>query len=207
MTFIGEGAFEDCGFTSITIPERVTTISNHAFERCSELSSITITNGVTSIGDYAFGGCYKLTSISIPNNVTIIGKGAFNSTPLTSVTIGSNVSSIGNYAFVCYNTFAEFCSYLKSIVSLNPTPPILGGNTFASYNKTILKVPVGSKEVYQNAEEWKNFMNIEEFDPTSIQIIILDKDIKSPVYDLNGRRLNESNTSINIIGGKKVMKH
>jgi hypothetical protein len=50
-------------------------------------------------------------------------------------------------------------------------------------------------------------MNIEEFDPTAIQNITLDKDVKSPVYDLNGRKLKKPGKGINIIDGKKVLKH
>ena len=62
-------------------------------------------------------------------------------------------------------------------------------------------------ESYINAGYANYFGNIVEFDPSGIQGITLDKSIKSPVYDLNGRRLQEPAKGINIIGGKKVMKH
>ena len=42
-------------------------------------------------------------------------------------------------------------------------------------------------------------------EPTSIQSIILDKETKAPVYDLNGRKIKEPNKGINIVGGKKLL--
>ena len=68
-----------------------------------------------------------------------------------------------------------------------------------------LQVPEGSKTNYQNAEYWKKFINIEEIDPTGIHTITLDNDKRTPVYDLNGRRLESPQKGINIIGGKKVV--
>jgi hypothetical protein len=42
------------------------------------LSSITIPNSVTSIENHAFAWCDNLASITIPKSVTSIGDGAFN---------------------------------------------------------------------------------------------------------------------------------
>ena len=55
----------------------VTSIGDHAFFMCSDLTSIEIPNTVTSIGDYAFSMCSNLESIEIPNSVTSIGDYAF----------------------------------------------------------------------------------------------------------------------------------
>jgi hypothetical protein len=71
---------------------------------------------------------------------------------LTSVTIGNSVTSIGQYAF-------SGCYSLTSVTSLNPIPPEIDFETYSSYSAT-LQVPTGSKTVYQNANYWKNFMNI-----------------------------------------------
>ena len=76
---IAVDAFYGCSsLTSITIPNRVTSIGDGSFSQCSGLTSITIPNSVTSIGDYAFSGCSGLTSITFPNSVTSIGYGAFS---------------------------------------------------------------------------------------------------------------------------------
>ena len=132
VTAIGIYAFKSCSFSSITIPNSVTTINNYAFQLCSNLPSLTIPNLVTFIGDNAFENCNNLTSINIPNSVTFIGEGALGScsklssinipnsvttialgtfskcTLLSSVKIGKSVTTIGQYAF-------ELCSNLKSI--------------------------------------------------------------------------------------------
>ena len=108
---IGDYAFYNCSsnFTSVTIPEGVTSIGDYAFKGCSSLTSITIPEGVTSIGECAFYGCSSLTSITIPEGVTSIGECAFyGCSSLTSITIPEGVTSIEWYAF-------EDCCSLISI--------------------------------------------------------------------------------------------
>ncbi len=191
------------GCKNTAIPNSVTSIGNYAFYGCSGLASVKIPNSVMSIGNYAFCSCSGLNSVVVPNSVTTIGNYAFCScSNLSYVTIGERVNRIEKFAF---------CSTqkLKSIKLLCSTPPTLSDYpfpTFESYTAT-LEVPIGSKDSYQNAEIWKKFMNIEEFDPTGVQSITLDKDIKASVYDLNGRRLTAPTKGINIIGGKKILNH
>jgi hypothetical protein len=58
-------AFIDCAsFTSVILPNSVTSIGFHAFLRCTSLASINIPNGVVSIGDSAFSDCTSLTSVT-----------------------------------------------------------------------------------------------------------------------------------------------
>ena len=46
-----------------TIPDKVASIGDRAFEGCNGLKSVTIPEGVTSIGEYAFCRCNSLTSV------------------------------------------------------------------------------------------------------------------------------------------------
>ena len=55
----------------------VTSIGDHAFAGCGELTSVVIPDGMTSIGSLAFSQCHKLTSVTIPNSITSIGNYAF----------------------------------------------------------------------------------------------------------------------------------
>ena len=101
VTSIGDHAFWHCSdLTSVTIPNSVKSINTAAFLYCSGLTSITIPNSVTSIGNAAFHSCSGLTSVTIGSSVTSIDKYAFAyCSGLTSVTIGSSVNSIGECAF------------------------------------------------------------------------------------------------------------
>ena len=174
--------------TSVTIPNSVTGIWYAAFDSCSGLTSATIGNSVAIIGYEAFSGCSGLTSIEIPNSVTGIGSSAFSGcSGLTSVTIGNSVTIIGDWAF--YN-----CSGLKSINIPNTVEEIREHafihcsaleDVFVSWSKPLavptnlfdknpsgkilvaLHVPIGKTKIYQNADVWCNFYDIQEWDPST----------------------------------------
>ena len=146
----------ESNLTSISIPNSVTSIGNNAFLDCIGLTSITIPNSVTTIEFSTFYNCSGLTSITIPNSVTYIKDRAFgNCSGLTSLTIGNSVTEID------YNAFGN-CSGLTSITSLAETPPSLGVLVFDYVNKSIpLYVPEASIPLYQAAEGWQDFYNIQ----------------------------------------------
>ena len=73
----------------VSIPNGVTTISDHAFSG-KQLTNVTIPDSVTSIGYQAFLD-NQLTGVTIPDNVTSIGGNAFYRNQLTSIIIGANV--------------------------------------------------------------------------------------------------------------------
>ena len=54
----------------IVIEEGVTTIGNHAFVQCSNLTSVSLPNTLTAISYLAFGHCTGLPSLTIPSSVT-----------------------------------------------------------------------------------------------------------------------------------------
>ena len=181
-----------------------------------------IPNAITTIKSYAFFGHSTLTSISIPNTITTIGQNAFYKCGLSSITIPNSVNTISDFAFYCCDNLSSivlgeglkslgWSSFdspnIKTITLLGTVPPQVHSlGAFRNYYAT-LYVPTGTKDAYQNADEWDKFWNIIEFDPSGIQNITFGKNANLPVYDLNGRRLQEPANGINIIGGKKVMKH
>lgn len=74
---IGYRAFGNTKAKSITIPEGVTTIDNHAFAGCESLERIVLPESLTSIGEGAFSACYALKEISLPKNLEVIGDRCF----------------------------------------------------------------------------------------------------------------------------------
>ena len=161
---IGENAFMDCsGFTgSLTIGNSVTSIGRGAFSRCSGFTgSLTIGNSVTTIGRWAFEQCRGFTgSLTIPNSVATIGPYAFSECrALESVTIPNSVTSIGQQAF-------SWCFGLRDIYTKiqKPLEVPLGGNVFWDVNKStcVLHVPAGTLGDYKVADQWKDFIHIQE---------------------------------------------
>ena len=135
VTSIRPGAFSNCGLTSITIPNSVTSIGDEAFCQCYDLTSITIPNSVTSIGPSTFYYCSGLISITIPNSVTSIGTYAFSGcSGLSSITIPNSVTSIGNWAF-------SECSGLTSITIPNSVTSIGIGVFFDCHGLISITIP------------------------------------------------------------------
>ena len=187
VTLIGHGAFSYCsGLTSVTIPDSVTSISYEAFKGCSGLTKVSIPNSVIWIGDFAFQNCSSLTKVTwnarlcadfssasstpfydISANIKnfIFGEGVekipaylcYGMSKLTNMTIPNSVTSIGREAF-------SGCSGLNNIYSLidNPNNVTLGSSVFYNVNKSncTLTVPVASYDLYKNANQWKDFLNI-----------------------------------------------
>ena len=97
---IGEGAFEQCGMTEITIPKSVKKIGVATFFDCRQLRAITLNGGLVSIGREAFFGCRKLEKIIIKNGVASIFDNMFKECEsLLSLSIPSSVSYIGSSSF------------------------------------------------------------------------------------------------------------
>lgn len=174
VTSIRYKTFWGCsGLTSVIIPNSVTSIGFEAFQGCSGLASVTIPNSVKSIGDCAFQGCSSLTFIILPNSVTSIGCQAFQDCrSLTSVTIPNSVTSIGGYAF-------GGCDRMMEVYAIGETPARASGGKDVSFttiyqdecgNKqyATLHVPAGCILAYQQAEGWKEFKNIVEWDVMGI---------------------------------------
>ena len=72
---------------------------------------------------------------------------------------------------------------LKSIVSYALVPPGLSEMSNTQYMNVQVKVPYEALEVYQQADVWKNFWNLEGFDPNAVdaEMIYLNTD-KAELY-------------------------
>jgi len=169
VTSIGDGAFVECNnLTTVVVPEMVNSISYCSFSGSSAVVSVDSGNSnYTNVDGVLFNKNQTILlhcpitrtgSYSIPNTVTSItdfGK----CVGLTSIIIPESVTTIGGS---CFN----YCSGLTSITVKSSTPVELSPfvSVFYKIDKKSCKlyVPVGSKSLYQAANQWKYFENIIE---------------------------------------------
>lgn len=149
--FTFSGCFQLSG--NITIPEGVTTISDHAFT-ATNISSITWPTTVTTIGGLAFSSCSNLASVTIPNSVTLIEGGAFHNCYKTeTINVPSTVSfsdySYGGMSYPASTTFqlVKNINYTGSLVDSNNTYGVgaWGARTLNGY--------IENGYVYRNASK------------------------------------------------------
>ncbi|EAX94932.1 surface antigen BspA-like [Trichomonas vaginalis G3] len=100
---ISYAAFISAEFSSIIIPDSVTSIGAFAFADTKKLTQITLPKSIKTILSACFAES-SLTSITIPDNVITINENAFrNCNSLTSIELPENISSIGGGAFPISN--------------------------------------------------------------------------------------------------------
>lgn len=119
ISSIGQHAFAYCvEITSIKIPSRVTNLEKYVFSECKKLGKVTFQEGLTSIGEHAFYGCKELKSISLPDSLTEVKDGAFTFASLETIDWPENLTTVGSLAF--YNTLVSIQGALspKSIKTI-----------------------------------------------------------------------------------------
>lgn len=93
----------------VSLPNGVTIIGAHAFERCGSLLSMMLPNSVTEIGESAFNYCTSLNGINIPDGVARIERETFFATGISCLRLPPNLVSIGESAF----NGCEFLTQIK----------------------------------------------------------------------------------------------
>ena len=199
ITSIGDDAFIYCSsLQNINLPSGITSIGDYAFENCSSLRNINLPSKISSIGDAAFIRCSNMTSLSISSNITSIGRSAFSDCKsLKNLTISKDVTSIKDILF----NFSLDDLELESVYVAWENP-IEAGSFFnrIKISNCTLYVPQGTKEAYANADVWKDFGNIIEYDATGIDKVTNRSDVKEiSRYCLNGQRVTSPTKGVNIV--------
>ena len=205
--------------TSVNLPSGISSIGDYAFSYCSNLTNVDFPSIITSIGDYAFYKCYSLTNLTLPSNLNSIGDWAFDYySSLTSLTINSNITKLGYSVFTACNslknlTFSTNVTSIADLLFFNSFDnleavyvgwqnPIEAGSFFnyIKISNCTLYVPQGTKEAYANADVWKDFGNIIEYDATGIDKVTNRSDVKEiSRYSLNGQRVTSPTKGVNIV--------
>ncbi len=157
VTAIGRYGFTGMPLSSVTIPSSVKTVGYRAFMNCDGITTLNLSEGLESIQWGGFMGC-NLSAVNLPEGLKWINGRAFMSCPITSVVIPKSVELVDQDAFRT--------SKLQSVIVLNPQPckNFLG---FSNAANATLYVPIGSKDVYAEADHWKDFKEIVEMGETS----------------------------------------
>lgn len=142
-----------------TLPSTLTAIGENAFMG-THITSLEIPSSVTTIHGGAFYGS-ALEEIKLPDNLKNIPVGMFQDcASLNCVRLGSETEFIGNYAFDGTS--------LTNLYVAAQLPPLVSSETFINnklpiFENCTLYVPKGSKALFRNHTEWKQFIRIEEF--------------------------------------------
>ena len=167
----------------VFIPKSVKNIGERSFSYCKSVIRMEVEEGHTIfdsrencnaiIGTATNTLLFGCQNTVIPETVTSIGAYAFEGhSNLKTITIPSGISSIGVNAF-------GSCEGLTNVISEIESPFAINDNTFdaQTYETAQLTVPCGTKEKYQNAAGWKNFINIVETDsePGSVKTVDIAK--------------------------------
>ena len=166
---IGVGAFYFAQIQVLNIPVSVTTIgANHSqylteFKVDSENKNFSSVNGVLFNKNMTtLIACPAAKSddvYNIPDTVKVIAEYAFDSSKLSKITIPNSVSSIEK------NAFDSIKANDIHIGWTNPDNVKLGDNIFFRADHIKLHIPHGTKDLYKEADVWKNLKNIIEDSP------------------------------------------
>jgi hypothetical protein len=197
----GGGAFQECGITSITLPESITEVPAYTFYQCKQLCSAILYGPVTRIGKYAFGDCETLTTFDyIPDDVTEIGQGAFQWTGLTQFEIPAGVELLEwNVLEGTKINYLEIPASVKRIygsaLNMNKTDeqgqPLkitvkmfqrdcrlieeIDNRAFGDMTAIDLQVPAGGKVVYQEYWPWMFMNSITEYGEDTGEPLVPDR--------------------------------
>lgn len=214
MAFIGCNNLE-----TINIPNSIAEICSSAFDKCENLSKVFIDNlaNYCSASNYhtdifssnasLYSNGNLITDLIIPKEVKIIEAMAFcGCGSLESVTFPETLKSIGSFCFercpnlkeINIHSIVEIgswcfghCPHLKTINVHSEIPPTIESDIFyESYPEYMtLHVPHGTKEIYENANGWKDFGTIIDNLPSNesgIENISIDNTQPIYIYNLNG---------------------
>lgn len=166
---LGSEAFYGCkALEEIILPDGVTEIGFNTFENCTSLKHIHIPNSVTQIGQGAFLGCESLEEMILPTGINVVSVDVFNGCKkIQTLTIPENVVSIGTGVIAGCRSLKQLVLRPKDVIYIEE-----GVFSQQNYDNVELVVPTGMLQQYQQAEGWKNFKTISEYEVTDRQIVV-----------------------------------
>ena len=170
--------------------------------------NITNLKGIEYFTALTYLSCYEnqLTSLDVSKNTTL-ARLVCNNNQLTSLDVSKNTALTELY---CYDNKIKGEAMDALVGSLpnqiDATLRVIDLSNSSEENVcTTIQVNTAKEKGWRvltsSGEDY------EGSDPSGIQGITLDKNVNTSIYDLNGRKLKKPGKGINIIDGKKVLKH
>ena len=174
LTGVGTPLFADCPLDSVYIGGPISYSSAKEdgyspFFYNESLRSVFITFNETVVYENEFYNCLGLQNVILGDGVkTIQPFGSQNCEGLKYLELASTLQSVGANAF-------SDCTNVEQIISYAKTPPTCGEQALEDINVWIatLNVPSEGISAYKEADQWKNFFNIQSL--TTAYKITLDK--------------------------------
>ncbi len=215
LNYVGNAVFRKCKqLTDIKLPEGLTNIPVEFLSECINLKNINFPSSIESIGDRAFWECKSLFKIVLPEGLKSIGiRSFFQCTNVRYLDLPSTLQDIGTEAFA-------YLSDLKAINCRAIVPPLFekGTHAFQHYGNITtpdnipVYIPIGTKEIYENAAGWSYFTNFIETDDftAAMELIEEESNIRrknQKMYNLNGIEVkNPNERGLILRDGRKMLK-
>lgn len=196
-TQLGYEAFGSCyDLQELSLTGNIKMLPTSFARNCFMLEQVTLPSSLVRLEDEAFSCCYSLTSINLPNSVCHLGKLAFSHCPLDSLVLPASLATISEHCFAGCDKVSKI--YSPSVLPAQCDPSGVG---FESMNCDIpVYIPIGSLDMYKNAECWKyftNFIETDQFPSANVSVATRDDLVKSYVYWVGSSLMIEAQRSVN----------
>ena len=128
------------------------------FDDCPNLTTLVLPSSLEFIGDFSMTNL-KVSSMVVPENIKVLNNYFLSYCPeLTSVELPSTLTKMSGHVLTDDPK-------LKTVKCKAATPPTITAAVFKNtpIASATLRVPAGSKVLYQAAEGWKDFGTIVEY--------------------------------------------
>ena len=237
LNIISDYAFMRSRIDELDIPTGVISIGIKAFAE-SDLKKIIIPNTVESIGEGITENCSKLEYLLFEDSTTTLSinqnHGYIGDLPSQYLYIGRNFDSLchgfnnprairqiefGKYFSQApfHHEFISMATSVEKIIVRNTIPPKFDssdrwGSAYfrqSVYKNSTLYIPNGTIFNFKTADVWKNFQNIQMYDPEDPSVGITDTSSDKPKISVTGRdifvyRTNATEVAVYALDGRVV---
>lgn len=152
LTALGDWMMVQTPVATATLPAGMTSVGNGSFLYATGLTSLTMGETLNELGDFAMAGSGLTGNIAFTGLERLGDYALYNVTGLVQVELPESMVWLGDSAMAGMKG-------LETLTCLAAEVPALGVNVWAGVNqrKVPLTVPESSKDLYQEAEQWKEF--------------------------------------------------